>query len=86
MAQDGILRRVVDPPAASRMQASTGGLPIRRRFTTCPQCIPPLFFKVELEHDADENPQRIGDEIRRHLKKLFGVRDVELSNITSEEE
>jgi hypothetical protein len=24
-----------------------------------------LFFKVEVEHDSDENPQRIGDEIRR---------------------
>ena len=36
MGQDGILRRVVDPPAEGRMQASTGGLPIRRRFTTCP--------------------------------------------------
>jgi hypothetical protein len=39
-----------------------------------------------LEHDADEDPRRIGDEIRRHLKKLYGVRDVELSSITSEEE
>jgi hypothetical protein len=45
-----------------------------------------LFFKVEVEHDSDENPQRIGDEIRRHLKKLYGVRNVELSNVTSEEE
>jgi hypothetical protein len=45
-----------------------------------------LFFKVEVEHDADENPQRIGDEIRRHLKKLYGVRDVELASITSAEE
>jgi len=45
-----------------------------------------LFFKVEVEHDRDEDPQRIGDEIRRHVKKLYGVLDVELSNITSEEE
>jgi len=45
-----------------------------------------LFFKVELEHDSDENPQRIGDEIRRHVKKLYGVRDVEISSITTEEE
>lgn len=45
-----------------------------------------LFFKVELEHDSDEDPQRIGEEIRRHLKKLYGVRDVELSNVTSAEE
>jgi hypothetical protein len=45
-----------------------------------------LFFKVEVEHDADENPQRIGDEIRRHLKRLYGVRNVELSSVTSEED
>ena len=45
-----------------------------------------LFFKVEVEHDSDESPQRIGREIERNLKKLYGVRDVELSNITTEEE
>lgn len=45
-----------------------------------------LFFKVELEHDADENPERIGNEILRHLKKLYGVLDVELSNLTTVEE
>jgi len=28
----------------------------------------------------------MGEEIRRHLKKLYGVRDVELSNLTTEEE
>jgi hypothetical protein len=36
VGQDGILLRVVDRPAEGRMQASTGGLPIRRRFTTRP--------------------------------------------------
>jgi hypothetical protein len=45
-----------------------------------------LFFKVEVEHDSDENPSRIGDEIRRHLLRLYGVRDVELSNFTTIEE
>ena len=45
-----------------------------------------LFFKVEVEHDADESPQRIGDEILRHLQKLYGVREVELSNVTSADE
>jgi hypothetical protein len=45
-----------------------------------------LFFKVEVEHDSDENPQRIGDEIRRHVKKMYGVLDVELSSITTEED
>jgi len=45
-----------------------------------------LFFKVEIEHDGDENPERIGDEIRRHLRKLYGVREVELSSFTTAEE
>ena len=45
-----------------------------------------LFFKVEVEHDGDEKPERIGEEIRRHVIKLYGVREVELSSFTSEEE
>ena len=45
-----------------------------------------LFFKVELEHDRDDNPQRLGEEIVRQLLKLYGVRDVELSNFTTLEE
>jgi len=45
-----------------------------------------LFFKVELEHDPDENPERIGDEIRRHLLKLYGVREAELTHLTTLEE
>lgn len=42
-----------------------------------------LFFKVELEHDAEEKPEKIGDEISRRILKLYGVRAVELSNVTS---
>jgi hypothetical protein len=45
-----------------------------------------LFLKVELEHDSDENPERIAEEIRRHVRKLYGVRDVELSSLTVLEE
>jgi hypothetical protein len=45
-----------------------------------------LFFKVELEHDADESPERIGEEICRQLLKLYGVRNAELSNFTRLEE
>jgi hypothetical protein len=39
-----------------------------------------LFFKVEIEHDPAEKPEKIANEIRRHLMRLYGVRDVELSN------
>lgn len=45
-----------------------------------------LFLKVELEHDPDEKPERIGDEICRHLLKLYGVRSAELSSFTKLEE
>ena len=45
-----------------------------------------LFFKVEIEHDAGEKPERIGEEIRRHLAKMYGVRDAELSNYATVEE
>ena len=44
-----------------------------------------LFFKVEVEHDSDEKPQRIADEIRRQVMKLYGVQEVELSNFTTHE-
>jgi hypothetical protein len=41
-----------------------------------------LFFKVEVEHDSSDPPERIADEIVRHLVRLYGVRDVELSHLT----
>jgi hypothetical protein len=45
-----------------------------------------LFFKVEVEHDPDEQPERIAAEIRRQLRKLYGVREAELSHFTAIEE
>ncbi|MBZ5584211.1 MAG: hypothetical protein LAQ30_18755 [Acidobacteriia bacterium] len=45
-----------------------------------------LFFKVEIEHEADERPERVGEEIRRRLIKIYGVRDAELTNFTAVEE
>lgn len=45
-----------------------------------------LFFKVEIEHEPDEAPQRIGEEIRRQILKWHGVRDAELANYTTLDE
>ena len=45
-----------------------------------------LFFKVEIEHDPEEKPDRIGDEICRRLLKVYGVRLAELTNFTTLEE
>jgi hypothetical protein len=45
-----------------------------------------LFFKVEVDIEPDEQPQKIGDEICRRLLKFYGVRNVEFSNFTKVEE
>ncbi len=45
-----------------------------------------LFFKVEVEHDADEQPQRIGEEICRQILKVYGVREAELSSFHTTED
>ena len=41
-----------------------------------------LFFKVEIEHDPGERPERLGEEIRRQLLKFYGVRTAELTHHT----
>ncbi len=45
-----------------------------------------LFFKVEVEHDPEERPERIAGEICRQILKLYGVRQAELANFTAIEE
>jgi len=45
-----------------------------------------LFFKVEIEHEPDDKPEKIGNEIARQLLKFYGVRDAELSNIANVDE
>jgi hypothetical protein len=45
-----------------------------------------LFFKVEIEHEPNESPERIADQIRRQVMKLYGVQEVELSNATTVED
>ena len=49
-------------------------------------CRTNLFFKVEIEHPREDDPQRLGEEIARRLLKLYGVRDVELTNHATIEE
>ena len=45
-----------------------------------------LFFKVEIDHDAEEMPERIAEEIRQRLMRFYGVRDAELSNFSKADE
>jgi hypothetical protein len=74
------------PRPAGLANGASHFLSIKVKESVPPMSRANLFFKVEVEYDADEPPQRIGDEIQRHLKKLYGVLEVELSNITAEEE
>jgi hypothetical protein len=45
-----------------------------------------LFFKVEIEHDHEEAPERVGAEIARLIAKFYGVRSAELTNFTKKED
>ena len=45
-----------------------------------------LFIKVEIEHDEQDRPERLGDEICRKLMKIYGVRSAELSSFKPAEE
>ena len=45
-----------------------------------------LFFKVEIEHDPGEKPEKLGEQICRQLMKFYGVREAELSNYAKVED
>lgn len=45
-----------------------------------------IYLKVELELDDSEQPQRIARELERILRKHYGVRNVETSNISVRED
>ncbi len=45
-----------------------------------------LYFKVVVEHEKSEKPERLGQEISRQIEKLYAVRTVELTGATQVEE
>ena len=45
-----------------------------------------LFFKVVVEHDAEDQAERLGREICRQVMKVYGVRSAELTSFTRTEE
>ena len=45
-----------------------------------------LFFKVEVEHDSEEPPERIAGEICRQIERVYGVRMAELSSFNRVED
>jgi len=40
-----------------------------------------LFLKVQIEHEAEERPQELAEEICRQLRKWHGVRTAEVSSV-----
>jgi hypothetical protein len=44
-----------------------------------------LYLKVELDLDERETPQRLAEEICRMIRKVYGVRQAEVSSIVERE-
>ena len=45
-----------------------------------------LFIKVIVEHDAEEQPEKLGAELCRQLEKNYIVRRAELSSVAPVED
>ena len=44
-----------------------------------------VYLKVELDVDERESPERLAAEICRMIRKVYGVRQAEVSNIVERE-
>lgn len=44
-----------------------------------------VYLKIELDLDDLEKPERVAAEMSRILRKIYGVRHVEVSNIVERE-
>jgi hypothetical protein len=44
-----------------------------------------VYLKVEVEVEEDESPERVAAEICRMIRKVYGVRNAEVSNIVARE-
>jgi hypothetical protein len=40
-----------------------------------------IFLKVVVEHEVDERPEKLAEELRARLERLYGVRYAEVSSI-----
>jgi hypothetical protein len=45
-----------------------------------------LYLKVELNLDPKESPERLASEISRAIRRVYGVRKVEVSSMIEREE
>lgn len=39
-----------------------------------------IYLKVEVDHDLEESPESLASELVRQLKRLYVVRDAEMTN------
>ena len=44
-----------------------------------------IYIKVELDIDENEKPERLAGEICRMIRKIYGVRAAEVSNMVEKE-
>ncbi len=44
-----------------------------------------VYLKVELDLEDDEKPERLANEISRAVRKVYGVRSVEVSSVMERE-
>jgi len=44
-----------------------------------------LYLKVEIDLDEREQPERLANEICRQIRRVYGVRSAEVSNIIERE-
>ena len=44
-----------------------------------------LYLKVEFDHEEAKESQKVASEIARNIKRIYGVRAVEIQNSMSEE-
>ncbi|MBI3208126.1 MAG: hypothetical protein HYZ37_04380 [Candidatus Solibacter usitatus] len=43
-----------------------------------------VFLKIVLQHEDEERPQKLAEEICRRIEKLYGVRSTDVSSLVTE--
>jgi hypothetical protein len=44
-----------------------------------------LYIKVVIDHEEEDNPQKLAAEVCRQIEKVYGVRVAELTNFLTRE-
>lgn len=42
-----------------------------------------IFLKIVVEHEDDERPEKLAQEICRRIEKLYGVRSTDISSMVT---